>query len=756
MTSMPAEAYSAHDVAEVLDLTDRGVRARAIRGEWESVTMPVMGGSQHWFFFSSLPMDVRVAMVHARLAQEVKTPKAQDAEAHRRVLAAASVAALVMTGVTKTDAIQAVSGHVSLSVSSVSRWVSAIEDEPQERWMAVLSDRALRLVEEKAAPRAEELKGWQREAMEARLVILRHLDQVAGEMGVNRAVEMMCGQASQGKLPGRMMELLPRANARSGGKDGARTLSARTLKRWRSALAKGGITALAPAAPESVEPPWGKRFLELYKKPHNPAVSEALEDLGEEIGKENLPTVSAASRYLKKRSALELARGRMTGGNLSAVVAFTRRSMDRYMPLDVVQIDGHSFKARVAHPVHGGPIHPECCGVICGKTRVFLGWSVGFAESASTVAGAIRHAVTVNADKWWGGVPAIIYADNGSGNICEAVSGPGLGVIDRIGSTFQAGRAGNAKGRGLVEVTNKNVWIRAARALPSCTHDSMDSGVQRKVYIQTLKDLKKDGKSDLLPTWEQFVALCAEYVDRYNNRPHSALPKITDPATGRRRHRTPLEEYRHWLEKGWRPTLLPEAELADLFRPQAERVVDRGWVSLFSNKYFHPDLVHFHGRSVLVGYDEHDPMRVWIRDHDQRMICVAEWERNTRDFYPVAVVERAAQKRADGQIRLLENKAAAIRAEAGGVLAMAPVELSPEEDARALTLIERSEAREAAVVEEKEIPPGPPFSKGGERLPANDFERYEMILDAGSAASVEDREWAEAYEERLMTPRRGR
>ena len=58
--------------------------------------------------------------------------------------------------------------------------------------------------------------------------------------------------------------------------------------------------------------------------------------------------------------------------------ALRKRDTSNYKPLGVC--DGHSFKAKVAHPAHGRPFKPEICAIIDAATRVVVGWSTGLTE----------------------------------------------------------------------------------------------------------------------------------------------------------------------------------------------------------------------------------------------------------------------------------------------------------------------------------------------------------------------------------------
>ena len=60
-------------------------------------------------------------------------------------------------------------------------------------------------------------------------------------------------------------------------------------------------------------------------------------------------------------------------------------------------------------------------------------------------------------------------------------------------------------------------------------------------------------------------------VDKFNNSPHSELPRVTDAETGKRRHQTPAEAKAEAIAAGFEPVRLDESTLIDLFRIHVKR-----------------------------------------------------------------------------------------------------------------------------------------------------------------------------------------
>jgi putative transposase len=507
------------------------------------------------------------------------------------------------------------------------------------------------------------LKHWQREVLTARIVILSEIDAHSKATGqsLNRSIKAFLTSVSNGG-PEHLKRAAAAANNRKGN---SRLLSCQTIYRWYQLRGEEGNPGLIPADPEAIGsdniPLWAPAFLEVYRQPSKPSVADALRQMGDAA-----PPYHQVNRFLKKYSNLDMHRGRMTGSELRAIRGYTKRDFADLLPMDIIVADGHSFKAYVSHPVHGKRFLPEVETVIDVATRCCVGWSTGLAESGQVVADALRHTVTISEEKPVGGQFAILYTDNGAGNRAKMNSDEVTGIVARIGGTIKFGIAGNPQGRGVIERLNESLWLPAAKKLISYNGKDMDAMSQRKRLKIIDKDLKDTGSSKHLLSWPQFIDFLAGEIAAYNNRPHRSLPKFIDPSD-RKRNMTPYERWQSFLGQNWQPDTLNDEEMRDLFRPQVKCITRRGLVTVFTNEYFSKELEHFHGEPVYVNYDIHNWRVVWVRDMQQRIICEAVWGGNKRQYYPIAVVEQARQKRADRRMKLLEDKIQEVRDEAAGV-----------------------------------------------------------------------------------------
>lgn len=522
------------------------------------------------------------------------------------------------------------------------------------------------------------MKQWQRDIFNARVILYREFERLQATFGTTRAWQKLVAMARYEQLPEHLQKLVPVANARSGkgNGDGGRTLSKSTILKWQRIVKEKGLEGLAPKGADRCEiPAWAPYFLKCYQRPQKPSVAVAIEEMAKILPPEiPVPSVSQVYRFQNKRHAVDREKGRHSAHSLKKFKGFVRRSTENLLPLDIGQCDGHSFKARIAHPEHGRPFHPEVCGVVDWKTRVCTGWSAWLSESALTVSGAIIHSLQVTEEKPYGGTFAILYFDRGAGNTSHIVSDEVVGVLARAGTEPQEGLPGNSQGRGLIERSNVSLWINAAKKLETYTGEDMDSTKAREIYLVMDREVKKTGTCTHqgLLSWEKFLQLCQQTVDEYNRRPHRGLPKITDPNTGRKRHMAPLEMWAQHLFEGWQPSVLPAEILSDLQRPQMVRKTNRCEVSLFGNTYYNRGLEGYHGHDVIVEYDVHDAREVKVRDMTHRLICMAQFERNVRDAFPVSFVEHNRKQRAKRRMDLIENKREEILAEERGFIELAP------------------------------------------------------------------------------------
>lgn len=534
--------------------------------------------------------------------------------------------------------------------------------EAAKQALAVTAEKQQRQI---AAVPSTALTARQRQVMEARAAILLEVDRrvMIDRVTVTSAIRAVATASALGVLQGGLQQLAGIANDRS---DGAGRISERVIFLWRAARDQGGLPALAPQLTRQKEklPEWFGTFIGYYAQPQKPTAMAALAKWRRDRPGDVLPSERQVRLALGKLGAVERQRGRMGAQAIKTLQAYKTRDTSELLPSSVYVADGKTYDAEIAHPIHGQPFRPELTTIIDAHTRKITGFSVSLDENRFGVLDALRVACC------YAGIPALFYTDRGPGYINDTMTNALTGFLARLGITPMQALPYNSQAKGIIERLNR-MWTEDAKQYDTFIGADMDKDAKKAAFKQTRKELAMFGASRMLPTWEDFRSNCLASIDSYNNTPHSGLPRIADPETGKQRFMTPNEMWDAAVESGFEAIPVSSDETEDLFRPWVIRKTTRCTVSWLDNSYFSVELEQFHGSEVIVAYDISDASKVWIREIDKvdgerqpgRLITTAAFEGNKTRYVPISYEQSAMEKRAKGRERRLVKKLDVVRQE---------------------------------------------------------------------------------------------
>lgn len=549
-----------------------------------------------------------------------------------------------------------------------------IQTEIRSRFIsAVVEAKPKKLPTVRAEVDVGNLTTKQREIADARMALVAYVLELEGSMSRIKAITYLCNLAKQGEMPPHLAELVSLANAK---KTEKRTLSVRTLNGWvvdycKAENAEQRLKLLAPQVRQETKPEeiwWLSAFLGTYRQKNGICLTEAYREFEVEwayqyadnpLLLEQIPSFSQVRRAMDKLPLYVKEYGRRTGSHYKQLLSYVKRDWSVLRANDVWIGDGHSLKLKVAHPIHGKPFTPELTMIVDGAGRKVVGWSLSLSENAFAVADALRHAISLH------GVPAIYYSDNGGGEKNKFLDAEVTGMLPRLGIRHETGIAGNPQGRGIIERLNKTIGMTIARQFETGYASGADPETVRKnLYAVTslanakgteLTPLQKRAQGKL-PSWQQLIDVIQSVIDWYNNEHiHSEI------------RTTPAHKYQQMLHAE-DVVLLTEIELRDMSRPEFIRKPERGWISWNNNSYFSLKLLDFDREEVVIGIDIHNAESVLVRTKDGRFICEAIWNGNTREAFPVAMVEQQRKERHKRRASLKQQQLDEINAELNPVL----------------------------------------------------------------------------------------
>ena len=517
----------------------------------------------------------------------------------------------------------------------------------------------------------------EREARDAALILCRAVEaaQAATDCRVSRACAELAARLVAGDARPELLAaahatyLKPRpANGPLGGVSAQAARLEKMMKFYEAGRKTGDVAAfLVPGKrhKEGHDPAHIAAFLRFYCQPSRPPVSEAHRAMIPFLQERGLtaPSYSVAVRIERALPVTIKYRGRITGSEWRSLRPYVERDVSMFHSNDIWVGDGHSFKAKVAHPIHGQPFTPEITFILDWVSRKIVGWSIALSESTIAVSDAFRHAQLTTRAR-----PLVYYSDNGSGQTGKMIDHPIAGTLARQGIGHETGIPGNPQARGIIERLWQVTLIRLARTYPTCTWKQADEHTVNKM----LKALnKKDGGGVQLPAFLTLTADVKQCVNDYNfHHPHREL----DGAA-------PEQIYQDKLDKDSIVFGPNDGEINALWMPETIRIPQRGKVALWGNQYFLktlPDLLP-EGVSVRVRYDLHNADQVWLRTLDGKYLGVAQWNGHVKAAFPVPEIDRKRAERATRRSQRGEKIIAEAQAELGEVIEIQPLVRAPIE-----------------------------------------------------------------------------
>lgn len=394
-----------------------------------------------------------------------------------------------------------------------------------------------------------------------------------------------------------------------------------------------------------------KAFLIHYCHPNRPPVMTAWKKSQAWFEANNLdyPAVDTFYRLEKELPVTVKYRGRITGSEWKNLLPYVARDVSMFKANDIWVGDGHSFKAKVQHPIHGRPFVPEITVIRDWVSRKIVGWSVDMAESCIAVSAALRDAMLRT-----GARPLGYYSDNGSGETANQLDHPAHGTLARLGIAHETGIPGNPQGRGIIERLWADTFIPLAREYPTFQGQSGDENTINRM----LKDLNKKNPKTTLPQWSEFLKDVEAVVQDYNNRDHSVIKN------------TPNREYEAKLDPDSLDIGITQEEVNSLWMPQVERAPSRGVIQLFNNQYAMPELVNLlaEGERVIVRFDIHRPEKVLVFRLNGKLLGAAEWDGHKRAAFPVAYIDAKREERVQRKVGKKQREIAEAKQELGNLV----------------------------------------------------------------------------------------
>ncbi|WP_322741711.1 Mu transposase C-terminal domain-containing protein [Rhodocyclus tenuis] len=636
------------DIAAALQISKQGVAARANRESWAFDEQSVRGGKQRRYPLATLPKDVRDAV-------------------QLQALHAMSAA---QQPIASADAIEPLA-YASAQFHAVARKLAIAPASNQT---------AIQL----RGPEDEELDRDQRACELARDRILNF---VAGFPGSTaRAIDHLNAERHAQRLPAPLSWAFdhawdkPRADNR---------LTLKTYYNWAKVKKTRGRAAPVRRTADLSVKPWHALAVTLRQRPQGSCLNWITDQVAEQWqaawGEKPVSYHVIRRFFTEKFSQIDQLKGRHTGSALRAHKHWKPRTSAGLLPWQEVHADGWNTHFTAPHPITGEYVTYEVWHFHDVATRYVPPPGIGLTETFEVITAGLERCVRA------GGLLAVLQTDSTK----VVKRSPRFTQDEFIALSERAGmlvvhpkEVGNSQANGICE--NFNTWLdKKSRALATYQGKGMDSLTLRRVKKLTEKMVKaanvgdlaerdrykaeaeRTGKGIVFTSRLEAEKWINDTCDEWNDKPHRSLPKICDPATGKKRHQTPREALQQHIDAGWKPVAIEEHHIVDLFRPRVRCKVVREAVSPIGKgqRYHFPGLGAWNGEEVSVAIDPQDWRAVWIETLRGEFIGVADLV-EASGYRAQTQYEIAEEKRAAAQMRLLNKKIERVQARTGLTLAV--------------------------------------------------------------------------------------
>lgn len=503
---------------------------------------------------------------------------------------------------------------------------------------------------------------------------------------VQAAIDHLNVHHHDGTLPGPLAWAYAHAWAKKR-KDSRLNLD--TLNKWKAVKKQRGRSAPLRIVNDNSVKPWHALAVALVQRPQGSCKKWIAEQIAGQWRPEwgaGIPSYDVVARFFRDQfSQIDQLKGRYTGSQLRAKMKYQHRDSSSLLPWDEIHADGWNTHFSAPHPVTGDYVTYEVWHAHDVATRFVPPFGVGLTENFEVIAKCVESAYRA------GGCMRFLQTD--STRIVKLSekfkTNPATAIADRAGFTIvHPVTVGNSQANGIAE--NFNTWLdKESRELATYQNprqmDEMSFKRGKKLTAAIVKaqkvgdsatamakrnELARVNKGLVLASHEQALAWLENKRQKWNHKPHRALPKLRDAETGKLRHQTPAEALMQHIAAGWEPSLpdLPDAALEqhmiDLFRPHMQTTVRRGTVKPYGGmRYEHDELPHWEGKDVVVAYDIMDWRQVWVKTLKGEPICIAQFKEAT-GYRTHTAQEAADEKRAKARIK---NHEMAIKREIASV-----------------------------------------------------------------------------------------